>query len=114
MKKWQKIAGLIIFFLITLYEFLTWANTYVYLKYVVEPTDNDLLIEQSYMYIDGLSLGMWMNLSLAIFLFICLWRKGMNKTYPSPIKPISVEKIIIPSLLRELTAISESQPIIVV
>lgn len=68
MKKWQKIAGLIIFFLITLYELLTWANTYVYLKYVVEPTDNDLLIEQSYMYIDGLSLGMWMNLSLAIFL----------------------------------------------
>ena len=96
MKKWQKIAGLIIFFLITLYELLTWANTYVYLKYVVEPTDNDLLIEQSYMYIDGLSLGMWMNLSLAIFLFICLWRKGMNKTYPSPIKPSSVEKIIIP------------------
>ena len=44
MKKWQKIAGLIILFLITLYELLTWANTYVYLKYVVEPTDNDLLI----------------------------------------------------------------------
>ena len=76
MKKWQKIAGIIILFLITLYELLTWANTYVYLKYVVEPTENDLLIEQSYMYIDGLSLGMWMNLSLAIFLFICLWRKG--------------------------------------
>lgn len=50
MKKWQKIAGIIIFFLITLYELLTWANTYVYLKYVVEPTDNDLLIEQSYIY----------------------------------------------------------------
>ena len=50
MKKWQKIAGLIILFLLTLYELLTWANTYVYLKYVVEPTDNDLLIEQSYIY----------------------------------------------------------------
>ena len=61
MKKWQKIAGLIILFLLTLYELLTWANTYVYLKYVVEPTDNDLLIEQSYIYIDGLSFGMWMN-----------------------------------------------------
>ena len=96
MKKWQKITGLIALSLIAIYELLTWANTYVYLKYVVEPTDNELLIEQSYMYIDGLSLGMWMNLSLAIFLFICLWRKGMNKTYPSPIKPISVEKIIIP------------------
>ena len=96
MKKWQKITGLIALSLIAIYELLTWANTYVYLKYVVEPTDNDLLIEQSYMYIDGLSFGMWMNLALAIFLFICLWRKGMNKTYPSPIKPISVEKIIIP------------------
>ena len=96
MKKWQKIAGIIIFFLITLYELLTWANAYVYLKYVVEPTENDLLIEQSYIYIGALSFGMWMNLALAIFLFICLWRKGMNKTYPSPIKPISVEKIIIP------------------
>ena len=96
MKKWQKITGLIALSLIAIYELLTWANTYAYLKYVVEPTDNELLIEQSYMYIDGLSLGMWMNLSLAIFLFICLWRKGMNKTYPSPIKPISVEKIIIP------------------
>lgn len=96
MKKWQKIAGIIIFFLIILYELLTWANAYVYLKYVVEPTENDLLIEQSYIYIGALSFGMWMNLALAIFLFICLWRKGMNKTYPSPIKPISVEKIIIP------------------
>ena len=96
MKKWQKITGLIALSLIAIYELLTWANTYVYLKYVVEPTDNDLLIEQSYMYIDGLSFGMWMNLALAIFLFICLWRKRMNKTYPSPIKPISVEKIIIP------------------
>ena len=76
MKKWQKITGLIALSLIAIYELLTWANTYVYLKYVVEPTDNDLLIEQSYMYIDGLSLGMWMNLALAIFLFICLWWKG--------------------------------------
>lgn len=69
MKKWQKITGLIALSLIAIYELLTWANTYVYLKYVVEPTDNDLLIEQSYMYIDGLSFGMWMNLALAIFLF---------------------------------------------
>lgn len=51
MKKWQKITGLIALSLIAIYELLTWANTYVYLKYVVEPTDNDLLIEQSYIYI---------------------------------------------------------------
>ena len=75
MKKWQKITGIIVFILIAIYELLAWANTYVYMKYIVEPTDNDLLIEQGYMYIDGLSFGMWMNLVLAIFLFICLWRK---------------------------------------
>lgn len=76
MNKWQKILGLIVLLFIAIYELLTWANTYVYLKYVVEPTDNDLLIEQSYIYIDALSIGMWMNLALAILLFICLWRKG--------------------------------------
>lgn len=76
MKKWQKIAGIIVLLIIAIYELLTWANTYVHLKYVVEPTGNDLLIEQSYMYIDGLSFGMWINFSLVIFLFICLWRKG--------------------------------------
>lgn len=96
MKKWQKITGLIVLSLIAIYELLTWANTYVYLKYVVEPTDNDLLIEQSYIYIDALSFGMWMNLALAVFLFIYLWRKSMTKTCSSPIKTISDEKTTIP------------------
>ena len=96
MKKWQKITGLIALSLIAIYELLTWANTYVYLKYVMEPTDNDLLIERSYMYIDGLSLGMWMNLALAVFLFISLWRKSMTKTCSSPIKTISDKKTTIP------------------
>lgn len=113
MKKWQKITGLIALSLIAIYELLTWANTYVYLKYVVEPTDNDLLIEQSYIYIDALSFGMWMNLALAVFLFIYLWRKSMTKTCSSPIKTISDEKQLSLSLLRELTAVSESPPIIV-
>lgn len=96
MKKWQKITGLIALSLIAIYELLTWANTYVYLKYVVEPTDNDLLIEQGYIYIEALSFGMWMNLALAVFLFIYLWRKSMTKTCSSPIKTISDEKTTIP------------------
>ena len=78
MKKWQKIIGFIALFLIAIYELLTWVNTYVHLKYVVEPTGNDLLIEQSYMYVDALSFGVWINLVLAIFLFICLWQKGVS------------------------------------
>ena len=96
MKKWQKITGLIALSLIAIYELLTWANTYVYLKYVVEPTDNDLLSEQSYSYIDALPFGMWMNLALAVFLFISLWRKSMTKTCSSPIKTISNKKTTIP------------------
>lgn len=76
MKRWQKVTYIIIFAFIAIYEFLTWANTCIHLKYVVEPTGNDLLIENSYMYVNALSLEMWLNLGFAIFLFICLWRKG--------------------------------------
>lgn len=79
MKKWQKIVGVIAFALIVVYEFFAWANTYVYLKYIVEPTDNDLLIEQGYMYINGLSFALWLNLTLAVILFICLWRKELKQ-----------------------------------
>ena len=76
MKRWQKIAGMILFALIAIYEFLTWANAYIHLKYVVEPTENDFLVDESYMCVNTLSLGMWLNLGIAVFLFICLWRKG--------------------------------------
>lgn len=96
MKKWQKITGTILFSLLLIYELLVWANTYVYMKYIVEPTDNNLVIEQGYMYIDGLSFGMWFNLGLAIFLFIYLWRKREHKTYSSPIKTLYTAKIEIP------------------
>ena len=74
MKKWQKITGLIALSLIAIYELLTWAN----------------------IYIEALSFGMWMNLALAVFLFIYLWRKSMTKTCSSPIKTISDEKTTIP------------------
>lgn len=76
MKRWQRIAGMILFALIAIYEFLTWANAYIHLKYVVEPTENDLLVDGSYLCVNTLSLGMWLNLGIAVFLFICLWRKG--------------------------------------
>lgn len=76
MKRWQKIAGMILFALIAIYEFLTWANAYIHLKYVVEPTENDFLVDESYMCVNTLYLGMWLNLGIAVFLFICLWRKG--------------------------------------
>ena len=55
MKKWQKITGIIVFILIAIYELLAWANTYVYMKYIVEPTDNDLRI--IFRYVDEFSVS---------------------------------------------------------
>ncbi len=76
MKKWQKIVGIIAFALIDIYELLIWVNAYVDMKYIVESYGNNFLTERMYMRIGSLSFGMWLNFALAIFLFICLWRKG--------------------------------------
>ncbi len=79
MKKWQKITGIIAFAIIIIYELLIWANAYVDLKYIVEPIGNNMLEECMYMRVDSLLFGMFLNVALAIFLFICLWRKGGKK-----------------------------------
>ena len=78
MKKWQKTVGIIAFALIAIYELLIWVNAYVDMKYIVEVESygNNFLAECMYMRIGSLSFGMWLNFALAIFLFICLWRKG--------------------------------------
>lgn len=76
MKKWQKTVGIIAFALIGIYELLIWVNAYVDMKYIVESYGNNFLAERMYMRIGSLSFGMWLNFALAIFLFICLWRKG--------------------------------------
>ena len=76
MKKWQKIVGIIACALIAIYELLIWVNAYVDMKYIVEPNGNSFLVERIYMRIGSLSFGMWLNFTLAIFLFICLWHKG--------------------------------------
>lgn len=79
MKKWQKITGIIVFAIIIIYELLIWVNAYVDMKYIVEPIGNNMLEERMYMRIGSLSFGMFLNIALAIFLFICLWRKGGKK-----------------------------------
>lgn len=79
MKKWQKITGIIAFAIIIVYELLIWANAYVDLKYIVGPIGNNMLEECMYMRVDSLLFGMFLNIALAIFLFICLWRKGCKK-----------------------------------
>lgn len=96
MNKWQKILGVIAFGSIGIYELLLCANTYVDLKYIIEPYDIPDIIDRMYLRVDALSASLWINYFIALALFICLWRKGTNKTNPSPIKIISVEKITLP------------------
>lgn len=96
MNKWQKIVGIIVFGAIGICELLLWTNTYLDLKYIIEPYDIPDIIDRMYLRTDALSAALWLNYIIALFMFICLWRKGTNKTNPSPIKIISVEKITLP------------------
>ena len=83
MKKWQKIIGIIAFAIIIIYELLIWVNAYVDMKYIVEPIGNNMLEDCMYTRIGSLSFGMFLNFALALFLFICLWRKGGKKCLAS-------------------------------
>ena len=76
MKKWQKICGIIAFGLIGIYELLLWANTYLDLKYIIEPYDIPDIIDRMYLRADALSAALWFNYIIALFMFIYLWRKG--------------------------------------
>lgn len=76
MEKWQKIVGIIAFGAIGIYELLLWANTYLDLKYFIEPYDIPDIIDRMYLRVDSLSVALWLNYFIALALFICLWRKG--------------------------------------
>ncbi len=76
MKKWQKIVGILAFVGIGVYEFFLWVNAYLDLKYIVEPYDISDIIERMYLRIDSLSIALCLNYFIALFMFICLWRKG--------------------------------------
>ncbi len=76
MKTWQKISGCIIFGLGAIVELLLVCNAYLNLKYIVEPFDNQVIIERMHLNIDALSCVMWINYFIALGLFIYLWRKG--------------------------------------
>ena len=79
MKKWQKIVGITVFGVIGIYELLLWVNAYLDLKYIVEPYDISDIIERMYSRIASLSIALWFNYFIALFMFICLWRKGGKK-----------------------------------
>ena len=61
MKTWQKISGCIIFGLGAIVELLLVCNAYLDLKYIVEPFDNQVIIERMQLYIDALSCTMLIN-----------------------------------------------------
>lgn len=96
MKKWQKIAGVVTFGAIGTYELLLCANAYVDLKYITLGLYWSDEIERLYQRTNSISITLLLNYIIALALLICLWRKGTNKTNPSPIKIISVEKITLP------------------
>ena len=79
MKKWQKIVGITVVGVIGIYELLLWVNAYLDLKYIVEPYDISDIIERMYLRIASLSIALWFNYFIALFMFICLWRKGGKK-----------------------------------
>lgn len=76
MNKCQKIVGVIAFGMIGIYELLLCANTYVDLKYIIEPYDIPDIIDRMYLRADALSASLWINYFIALALFIYLWRKG--------------------------------------
>lgn len=61
MRKWQKIAGGIAFGAIGIYELLLCANTYLDLKYIIEPYDIPDIIERMYLRTDSLLIALWLN-----------------------------------------------------
>ena len=76
MNKCQKIVGVIAFGVIGIYELLLCANTYVDLKYIIEPYDIPDIIDRMYLRADALSASLRINYFIALALFIYLWRKG--------------------------------------
>ena len=79
MKLWQKIICVIAIGVIGIYELLLCANTYVDLKYIIEPYDIPDIIDRMYLRADALSASLWLNYFIALFMFICLWWKGANR-----------------------------------
>lgn len=65
MKQWQKVVGVIAFGTIGICELLQWAFA------ITDWEDTPL-----YNCINNLSVSLWINYFIAIFMFICLCRKG--------------------------------------
>lgn len=80
MKRWQKIAGVIILAILVGYELLIWVNAELDLKYIFTHYGiydiDDCVIERAHLRINSLSVAMWMNVTLVVVLFVWMWKKG--------------------------------------
>lgn len=95
MKKWQKIVGTVSLAILAIINFVIYGLSDMQTIYKGHPSvervlsdSHDALLNIGYLVLA--------NYLIIVFLFICLWRKGTNKTIPSLIKIISVEKITLP------------------
>ena len=95
MKKWQKIVGIVSLAILAIINFVIYGLSDMQTIYKGHPSvervlsdSHDALLNIGYLVLA--------NYLIIVFLFICLWRKGTNKTIPSLIKIISVEKITLP------------------
>lgn len=96
MKKWQKIVGVISFGLIgalLVYSIFEIEIAYLWYDIICDATRGFWDAQPYFIALECLAVSLYF---IALALFICLWRKGTNKTNPSPIKIISVEKITLP------------------
>lgn len=95
MNKWQKIVGIVSLAILAIINFVIYGLSDMQTIYKGHPSvervlsdSHDALLNIGYLVLA--------NYLIIVFLFICLWRKGTNKSNPSPIKIISVEKITLP------------------
>lgn len=61
-------------------ELLIWINAELDLKYIFTPDGiydiDDCIIELTHLRINSLSVAMWLNVALAVVLFVWMWKKG--------------------------------------
>ncbi|MBQ9555545.1 MAG: hypothetical protein IJV05_04910 [Muribaculaceae bacterium] len=78
------IAALIV---LIVFDLLLWINAYVDGKYLIEPYMNNQIEETYYMWVESLSIAMFVNLGIVIVLLITmLYRKKRNKEDKEPNK----------------------------
>lgn len=75
MKLWQKITGIVILVFLSYTAFSVWIDGMVDMKYIVEPYDAKLPIDNFYSIVTRISVVLCVSILFNIILFVSLWRK---------------------------------------